>query len=211
MGTAQNTPWSNAHRTEEAAEAQGAEGTQVVTPPASAGSEPGPGSPQLTRRLGLATHLDALDALSDDIGVMHGHQRDLDASHPTHSGRPHSCGRGHSSALPPRARAASEGGVGGCHPPGRSHPGPHPANGWGQGAASWHWGAQGNATSPAQLTTQGVWMEPCSVSTAATLRTPKSSVRTWMPVTGQFSMTWEGEELLPKPGGALGGCRPPTL
>lgn len=43
-------------------------------------------------------------------------------------------------------------------------------------------------------------MEPCSVSTAATRRTPKSSVRTRMPVTGQFSMIWEREEkLLPQP------------
>lgn len=38
-------------------------------------------------------------------------------------------------------------------------------------------------------------MEPCSVSTAATRRTPKSSVRTRMPVTGQFSMTWKQEGL----------------
>lgn len=53
----------------------------------------GPGSPQLTRRLGLAAYLDALDALSDDVGVMHGHQGDLDARHPAHSGRPHSCGQ----------------------------------------------------------------------------------------------------------------------
>lgn len=44
---------------------------------------------------------------------------------------------------------------------------------------------------PAQLTTQGVWMEPCGVSTPATRRTPKSSVHTRMPVTGQFSMTWD--------------------
>ena len=42
-------------------------------------------------------------------------------------------------------------------------------------------------------------MQPNSVSTAATRRTPKSSVRTPMPVTGQFSMTWEQEELLSKP------------
>lgn len=33
-------------------------------------------------------------------------------------------------------------------------------------------------------------MVPWAVSTACTLFTPKSSVLTWMPVTGQFSMIW---------------------
>lgn len=46
------------------------------------------------------------------------------------------------------------------------------------------------ASKPAQFTTQGVSMVPCCVSTAFTLFTPISSVRTWMPVTGQFSITW---------------------
>lgn len=58
-------------------------------------------------------------------------------------------------------------------------------------------------------------MEPCSVSTAATRRTPKSSVRTRMPVTGQFSMIWEREEkLLPQPPAPLAGpppCHRPIL
>lgn len=63
---------------------------------------------------------------------------------------------------------------------------------------------------PAQLTTQGVWMEPCSVSTAATRRTPKSSVRTRMPVTGQFSMTWEREELIQSHVHSEGADHPPS-
>lgn len=33
-------------------------------------------------------------------------------------------------------------------------------------------------------------MVPWAVSTACTRFTPKSSVLTWMPVTGQFSMIW---------------------
>jgi len=55
---------------------------------------------------------------------------------------------------------------------------------------------------PAQFTTQGVWMVPWAVSTAYTLFTPKSSVLTWIPVTGQFSMIWwqrEGSRVREKP------------
>lgn len=50
--------------------------------------------------------------------------------------------------------------------------------------------------SPAQFTTHGVSIVPCGVSTAFTFFTPRSSVRTWMPVTGQFSITWCGEDVV---------------
>lgn len=40
-----------------------------------------------------STYLDPLDALGDDIGVVHGHQWDLDSSHPAHSVCPHPCGQ----------------------------------------------------------------------------------------------------------------------
>lgn len=59
------------------------------------GSEPGPPtSRSLCGVWGrLCTYLDPLDALGDDVGVVHGHQRDLDSSHPAHSARPHPCGQ----------------------------------------------------------------------------------------------------------------------
>lgn len=158
-------------------------------------------------------YLDPLNALGDDVGMVHGHQRDLDSGHPAHSAGPHSCGqsRDKSALLCLEGWPARWGGApvqallsrGNSSP---SHPGPslppqrkarlreQPAR------------ARGQSCSPAQLTTQGVWMEPCSVSTAATRRTPKSSVRTRMPVTGQFSMTWEREGLLPEPCRAPRGC-----
>lgn len=41
--------------------------------------------------LGPSTHLDPFNALGDDVGMVHGHQRDLDASHPAHGACPHSC------------------------------------------------------------------------------------------------------------------------
>lgn len=129
-------------------------------------------------------YLDALDALGDHVGVVHGHQRDLDPRHPAHGVRPHACGqrRPVSSVSPclPRPRA-----------PQRPPPGERPVRGQPEGRS------EAGPIPPAQLTTQGVWTAPCSVSTAATRRTPKSSVRTRMPVTGQFSMTWEGEGLPP--------------
>lgn len=39
------------------------------------------------------TYLDALDALGDDVGMVHGHQRDLDSSHAAHGTGPHACRR----------------------------------------------------------------------------------------------------------------------
>lgn len=56
-------------------------------------SQSGPSPAQLACLLGLSTYLDALDALSDDVGMVHGHQRDLDSRHPAHTARPHSCGQ----------------------------------------------------------------------------------------------------------------------
>lgn len=56
------------------------------------------------------------------------------------------------------------------------------------------WPAHLPSSSPAQLTTQGVSIVPCGVTTAFTFFTPRSSVRTWMPVTGQFSITWSIED-----------------
>ena len=52
-----------------------------------------PVSRSLMRARGPATHLDPLNALGDDVSVAHGHQRDLDTSHPAHSARPHPCGQ----------------------------------------------------------------------------------------------------------------------
>lgn len=137
---------------------------------------------------GPATHLDALNALGDDVGVVHGHQRDLDAGHPAHGARPHSCKQSvGSSALPASGGGRESGGH--RAPPGHTPPAPSKARFRQQ--SGWPSGGRRNAFPPAQLTTQGVRMQPNSVSTAATRRTPKSSVRTRIPVTGQFSMTWE--------------------
>lgn len=77
-----------------------------VTPPAGVQSQaPAPPhkpvSHSLPWHLGLASHLDPFNALSDNVGVVHGHQRDLDSSHPAHGTCPHSCGQNmDSSALP---------------------------------------------------------------------------------------------------------------
>lgn len=162
---------------------------------------------------GLPTYLDPLDALRDNIGMVHGHQRDLDSGHLTHSACPHSWGESTS-----RSTLVACRGMGFATPVGKpiaslqTH---MPRSGLstqerlgrgGTGAESSHVATQKSAEMlppPAQLTTQGVWREPYSVSTAATRRTPKSSVRTRMPVTGQFSMTWNREDLLLKPCGAL--------
>lgn len=38
------------------------------------------------------TDLDALDALGHHVGVMHPHQRHVDASQPAQGARPHACG-----------------------------------------------------------------------------------------------------------------------
>lgn len=38
-------------------------------------------------------YLDPLNALGDDVGMVHGHQRDLDSGHPAHGAGPHSCGQ----------------------------------------------------------------------------------------------------------------------
>ena len=48
---------------------------------------------RLMQAWGPATHLDPLNALGDDVSVVHGHQRDVDAGHPAHGARPHPCGQ----------------------------------------------------------------------------------------------------------------------
>ena len=130
-----------------------------------------------------SAHLDALNALGDDVGVVHGHQRDLDAGHPSHGARPQSCKQSAgSSALPASGGVPASWALGTPAPPKQARF---------REQSGWPSGGRRNAFAPAQLTTQGVRMQPNSVSTAATRRTPKSSVRTRIPVTGQFSMTWE--------------------
>lgn len=140
----------------------------------------------------LRTDLDALDALRHHVGVVHGHQRDTHTSQPAQRPCPHSCRDNNpvlSSSPPPTPPDSCRGQPGkgqraavtflvmrakppmscGCCP----CPTPSPV-----------------PPVPAQFTTQGVRMVPWAVSTACTLFTPKSSVLTWMPVTGQFSMIW---------------------
>ena len=89
----------------------------VATCVCGARARPG-GRRSLMRGRGPAAHLDALNALGDDVGVVHGHQRDLDAGHPAHGARPHSCKQSAgSSALPASG--------GGCQPGGHRAPPGH--------------------------------------------------------------------------------------
>lgn len=140
----------------------------------------------------LRTDLDALDALGHHVGVVHRHQRHMHACQPAQRPCPHSCRDKIpvlSSSPPPKPPDSSRG---------------QPGKGQGLLQASLPTGAKPPVSYgtvpvphlpqspappvPAQFTTQGVWMVPWAVSTACTLFTPKSSVLTWMPVTGQFSM-----------------------
>lgn len=194
--TAQNTQCavSGAHSTDQATEVRGGGSYHVSVLSFRARSlrRPTSQAPTVTQGPGLPAYLDPLDALGDDIGMVHGHQRDLDSSHPAHGVRPHACRRrGDGSALPAPAGGTGPGARGSS-----ARLWAHLAPLERPGLGSSQRGRSGARTPfpPAQLTTQGVWMVPCSVSTAATRLTPKSSVRTRMPVTGQFSMTWGERE-----------------
>lgn len=129
------------------------------------------------------TDLDALDALGHHVGVVHGHQRHLHARQPAQGPCPHSCRDNNpvlSSSPSPTAPDSCRGqGLMQISSSQELRPLPlcHPC-------------PCALSPVPAQFTTQGVWMVPWAVSTACTLFTPKSSVLTWMPVTGQFSMIW---------------------
>lgn len=114
------------------------------------------------------THLDTFNAFGHHVGVMHRHQRHVHTCQPAQGTRPHPCGDTEHIRWGTQSTSAG----------GRE-----------LGAPLAHV-VQSRAVPsiPAQLTTQGVWMVPWAVSTACTLFTPKSSVLTWMPVTGQFSM-----------------------
>lgn len=52
-----------------------------------------PAHPCLPQGWGRPSYLDPFDALGDNVGMVHGHQRDLDSSHPAHRACPHSCGQ----------------------------------------------------------------------------------------------------------------------
>lgn len=97
------------------------------------GPEPGPRPPPPTSQPpaadampGASAYLDALYALGDDVGVMHGHQRDLDSGHAAHGSRPHACRRRTGQLCRQLPALAAT-------PPGRSLLGPAPGarRGWG--------------------------------------------------------------------------------
>lgn len=84
-------------------------------------------------RLPQSMYLDPLNALGDDVGMVHGHQRDLDSGHPAHGAGPHSCGqsRDRSALLCLEGGPARWGGAPVQAPLSRgdsstSHPGPSP-------------------------------------------------------------------------------------